>query len=60
MEIKNIIIVSENGSFDFNAEGIEPEVIGVFEDSIEYMNPVTGQPEIHHCDFSADAAIIVL
>lgn len=60
MIIENIIITSQEGDFDFQAEGFEPEIIEVFEDGIEYINPMTGKEESHDCDFSAGAAIINL
>lgn len=58
--IENIIITTGNdGEFDFQAEGYEPEIIEVYEDGIIYINPIDGEIVQYSCEFSAGCAIIL-
>lgn len=55
--IKNIIILDSIGEFDYAVEGIEVNIIDVYEDAIEYVN-AAGQVVTENCRFEGENAII--
>lgn len=55
--IKNIIVRDVNGEFDYQVEGVEFEIIEVFEDGIQFIN-MNDELVTYNCEFDGDKAII--
>lgn len=56
--IENIIIVDENGEFDFQAEGYEPEVLGLNPGYLTFIHPLDGGIQNLPCEIHGGCAIL--
>jgi len=55
--IENIIITDEHGEFDFQAEGYEPEVLGLNPGYLTFIHPLSGEVQ-NLCEIHGGCAIV--